>query len=123
MSLKLLDEVCRTMRRRHYSIRTEKIYCSWVKRYVLFHKMSTRDDLGDGESKIEAFLSHLALELHVVPSTQNQAMNACRRSQVQGPGLPFFRASSLPRGMRSLFLWGQRKAKNRSILASSAPAP
>ena len=76
MPLKLLDEVCRTMRRRHYSIRTEKSYCSWVKRYVLFHKMRTRDDLGDGESKIEAFLSHLALDLHVAPSTQNQAMNA-----------------------------------------------
>jgi integron integrase len=76
MSLKLLDEVRRTMRRRHYSIRTEKSYCSWVKRYVLFHQMRTRDDLRDGESKIEAFLSHLALDLHVAPSTQNQAMNA-----------------------------------------------
>ena len=76
MPLKLLDEVRRTMRRRHYSIRTEKSYCSWVKRYVLFHQMRTRDDLRDGESKIEAFLSHLALDLHVAPSTQNQAMNA-----------------------------------------------
>ena len=84
MSMKLLDEVCRTMRRGHYSIRTEKSYCSWGKHYVLFHQMRTRDDLRDGESKIEAFLSHLALDLHVAPSTQNQAMNACRRSQVQG---------------------------------------
>jgi integron integrase len=71
-----MDEMRRTMRRRHYSIRTERAYCSWVKRYVLFHQMRSRDDLNHGEKKIEAFLTHLALDLHVAPSTQNQAMNA-----------------------------------------------
>lgn len=41
--------------------------------------MTARDDLtqGDGaEAKIEAFLSHLALEREVAPATQNQALNA-----------------------------------------------
>jgi len=76
MSTTLLDEMRRTMRRRHYSIRTERSYCSWVKRYIFFHKMRSRDDLKDGEPKIEAFLTHLAMDLHVSPSTQNQAMNA-----------------------------------------------
>lgn len=66
----------RTMRRRHYSIRTERSYCSWVTRYILFHKMRSRDDLKDGEAKIETFLTHLAMDLHVSSSTQNQAMNA-----------------------------------------------
>jgi len=38
--------------------------------------MRSRADLRDGEKKIEAFLNHLAIDLHVAPSTQNQAMNA-----------------------------------------------
>jgi hypothetical protein len=38
--------------------------------------MSSRDDLKDGEPKIESFLTHLAMDIHVSPSTQNQAMNA-----------------------------------------------
>ncbi|MFQ5903978.1 MAG: integron integrase, partial [Candidatus Binatia bacterium] len=36
----------------------------------------TKADLRDGEKKIEAFLTHLAVDLRVAPSTQNQAMNA-----------------------------------------------
>ena len=64
------------MRLGHYSIHTERSYCDWIKRYVLFHHMISRDDLKDGEAKIEAFLTHLAVELDVSPSTQNQAMNA-----------------------------------------------
>jgi hypothetical protein len=38
--------------------------------------MRSRDDLAGGEAKIEAFLSYLAVDQHVSPSTQNQAMNA-----------------------------------------------
>lgn len=76
MSAKLLDEVRNFMRRRHYSIRTEQSYCGWIKRYVAFHKMRSRDDLQDGERKIEQFLTHLAVDRRVAPSTQNQAMNA-----------------------------------------------
>jgi hypothetical protein len=45
MSEKLLDEIHCVMRRRHYSIRTERSYSMWVKRFVAFHKMKSRDDL------------------------------------------------------------------------------
>ncbi len=76
MSSKLMDEMHRIMRRRHYSIRTERSYSLWVKRYVAFHNMRSRDDLRDGEKKIEKFLDHLAMDRNVAPSTQNQAMNA-----------------------------------------------
>jgi hypothetical protein len=48
-----MDETIRTKRRRHYSIRTERSYSLWVKRYVAFHKMRGRVDLFDGEKKIE----------------------------------------------------------------------
>ncbi len=64
------------MRLKHYSIHTENSYCEWIKRFILFHNMKSRADLINGEDKIEAFLTHLAVEKNVAPSTQNQAMNA-----------------------------------------------
>ena len=76
MSTKLLDEMRNLMRRRHYSIHTERAYRDWVKRYVRFHNMQSRDDLRHGEEKIEAFLTYLARDRQVAASTQNQAMNA-----------------------------------------------
>ena len=38
--------------------------------------MKSRDDLKEGEIKIEQFLTYLAVYKCVAPSTQNQAMNA-----------------------------------------------
>ena len=76
MSTKLLDEMRNLMRRRHYSIHTERAYRDWVKRYVRFHNMQSRDDLRHGEEKIEAFLTYLARDRQVAASTQNPAMNA-----------------------------------------------
>ena len=76
MSTRLLDEMRDLMRRRHYSIHTERAYRDWVKRYVRFHNMQSRDDLRPGEEKIEAFLTYLARDRQVAASTQNQAMNA-----------------------------------------------
>jgi len=73
---KLLDEVRDVMRLHHYSIHTERTYCDWIKRYIGYHEMRDRQDLIDGEAKIEAFLTHLAVDKTVAPSTQNQAMNA-----------------------------------------------
>jgi integron integrase len=74
--LKLLDQVREVMRLKHYSIRTERSYCDWIRRYVKFHGMRTREELIPGEAKIEAFLSDLAVNGHVAASTQNQAFNA-----------------------------------------------
>ena len=76
MSTRLLDEMRDLMRRRHYSIHTERAYRHWVKRYVRFHNMQSRDDLRHGEEKVEAFLTCLARDRHVAASTRNQAMNA-----------------------------------------------
>jgi len=73
---RLLDQVRSFMRLHHYSIHTERTYLDWTKRYVQFHHMQTRDDLADGERKIEEFLTHLAVSGNVSASTQNQAMNA-----------------------------------------------
>ena len=47
-----------------------------MRRFIHFHHMRSREDLLGGEEKIEAFLTDLALNGKVAPSTQNQAMNA-----------------------------------------------
>lgn len=73
---KILDELQEVMRKKRYSIHTERSYRDWARRYILFHKMKSRDDLKDGATKVEEFLSHLALHDNVAASTQNQAMNA-----------------------------------------------
>lgn len=71
-----MDEVRDIMRLRHYSIHTERSYCAWIRKFVHFHNMKSRDDLAGGEKKIESFLTHLAVHGDVTASTQNQAMNA-----------------------------------------------
>ena len=71
---KLLDQVRDTIRRKNYAYRTEQAYTSWIKRFVLFHDKRHPQELGAVE--IESFLTHLAVELEVSPSTQNQALAA-----------------------------------------------
>ena len=73
---KLIDEVRDVMRLKHYSIHTERTYIDWIRRYIKYHRMTNRNDLNDGEHKIEQFLTHLAVDRDIAPSTQNQAMNA-----------------------------------------------
>ena len=48
-SKRLLDEVRDIMRLKHYSIHTERSYCDWIKRFVKFHNMTSRQDLENGE--------------------------------------------------------------------------
>ena len=71
-----MEQVRNVMRLHHYSIHTERTYSEWIRRYVKFHGMKCREDLGDGERKIEEFLTHLAVQGNVAPSTQNVALNA-----------------------------------------------
>ncbi|AZZ46647.1 integron integrase [Pseudomonadaceae bacterium SI-3] len=71
---RLLDQVRDQIRLKHYSIRTERVYCEWVKRYIRFHKY--RHPLEMGAAEVEAFLSDLAVRRDVSASTQNQALAA-----------------------------------------------
>jgi integron integrase len=74
MGKKLLDQVRDQIRIRHYSIKTEKSYVGWIKRYIYYHKLRHPAEMGKKE--IEQFLTHLAVERNVSPTTQNQAFNA-----------------------------------------------
>ena len=71
---KLLDQVRDTIRRKNYAYRTEQAYSSWIRRFILFHEKCHPQEMGAVE--IEAFLTHLAVEREVSPSTQNQALAA-----------------------------------------------
>ncbi|MCW8910863.1 MAG: phage integrase N-terminal SAM-like domain-containing protein [Gammaproteobacteria bacterium] len=71
---RLLDQVRNVIRLKHYSIRTEKSYISWIKQYIKFHSLR-HPNLLDA-THVESFLSHLAVDRHVSASTQNQALNA-----------------------------------------------
>ena len=74
--LKLMDQVREVMRLKHYSIRTEQCYCDWIRRYIRFHAMRSREELFAATGKVEMFLSDLAVNGNVAASTQNQAFNA-----------------------------------------------
>jgi integron integrase len=71
---RLLEQVRRTLRARHYSRRTEVAYCGWIRRFVLFH--GRRHPSTMGEEEIAAFLNHLATTQSVGASTQNQALHS-----------------------------------------------
>jgi integron integrase len=71
---RLLDRLRAAIRLRHYSIRTEAAYVDWVRRFVVFHGKRHPRELGAAE--VAAFLTHLAVERSVAPSTQAQAKSA-----------------------------------------------
>ena len=71
---KLLDQVRDKVRLKHYSLKTERSYIGWIKRYIIFH--NKRHPLTMGKEEIESFLSWLAADQGVSPTTQNQAFSA-----------------------------------------------
>lgn len=71
---KLLDVVRDKIRFKHYSMSTEKTYVYWIKHYIFYHDKRHPKEMGKQE--IEAFLTYLAVERKVSPTTQNQAFSA-----------------------------------------------
>ena len=71
---KLLDQVRDELRVRHYSLRTEESYISWIRRFILFHNKQHPVEMG--EKEIKEYLTNLAVEGKVASSTQNQALCA-----------------------------------------------
>ena len=69
---RLLDEVRRVLRLKHYSIRTETVYVGWIRRFILANGKRHPRDMGEAE--VEAFLSGLAVQGNVAATTQNQAL-------------------------------------------------
>lgn len=73
--LRLMDQVRQVLRYYHYAYRTEQTYCDWIARFIRYLECNNHPkDMGRKE--IEAFLSHLAMDLKCSASTQRQAFNA-----------------------------------------------
>ena len=71
MGKKLLDIMRDKIRVKHYSLKTENVYIYWAKKYILFHNKRHPNTMGKKE--IEEYLTYLAKNLNVSPTTQNQA--------------------------------------------------
>jgi integron integrase len=71
---RLLGRLRDRIRYRRYSLRTEQAYVDWVRRFVRFHGQRSPGELA--ADHVEQFLTHLAVDLNVAVSTQNQAQSA-----------------------------------------------
>jgi len=72
--VKLLDRMRNAMRVGQYALDTEKAYVDWARRYILFHQKRHPQEMGAME--VEQFLTHLAVQRQVSPSTRKQALCA-----------------------------------------------
>jgi len=71
---KLLDIYSEALRNRHYSLRTEATYISWVRQFILYHNKRHPREMGTAE--INDFITNLVNRRTVAASTQNQAISA-----------------------------------------------
>jgi len=71
---RLMDEVRRRIRLKHYSLRTEQAYLAWIRRFI--RENAGRHPRDMGAEEVEAFLSDLATDGNVAAGTQNQALSA-----------------------------------------------
>ncbi|GFZ88340.1 integron integrase [Dyella caseinilytica] len=71
---RLMDQVRARLRLRHYSLRTERAYLAWIRRFILANDKRHPREMGAVE--VERFLSLLATEGQVAAGTQNQALSA-----------------------------------------------
>eukprot|EP01035_Chromulina_nebulosa_P002198 gene2199-2965_t len=73
-STRLLDRLRERIRLLHYSRRTETAYVHWCRAFIRFHNLRHPAEMGQPE--VEAFLSYLAGERALAPSSHRQALSA-----------------------------------------------
>ena len=93
---RLLDQVRERIRYLHYSLRTEQTYVYWARWFIRFHGLRHPRDMGRPE--VERFLTMLATERQVSPSTHRQALSALLflYQQVLGITLPWLQDIGRP---------------------------
>lgn len=71
---KLMEELHRAFRAEGYAPKTERAYMTWIRKYVRYHLPKVPRETGtDGAN---AYLTHLAADEHLSPTTQNQCRAA-----------------------------------------------
>ncbi|MBH9553072.1 integron integrase [Inhella gelatinilytica] len=101
-ALRLLDRVRERIRTLHYSLRTEEAYVYWCRAFIRFHRLRHPAEMGGAE--VEAFLTHLAADRGVAPSTHRQALSALLSlyGKVLGHQLPWMEEIGRPVPKRRL---------------------
>lgn len=99
-STRILDQVRERIRLLHYSPRTEEAYVHWCRAFIRFHGI--RHPAAMGGPEVQTFLSWLADERQVAPSTHKQALSALLflYSQVLGQQLPWMSEVGRPQVRR-----------------------
>jgi integron integrase len=70
----LIQRYREELQARHYARRTVQTYEQWLRRFLRYHDRRHPRQMGSEE--VNAFLTHLAVDRQVSPSTQNQALSA-----------------------------------------------
>ncbi|GAB4218512.1 MAG: class 1 integron integrase IntI1 [Rhodoferax sp.] len=99
---KLLDQLRAAVRAKHYALATEKAYVHWARAFIRFHGLRHPREMGAAE--VEAFLSHLANDRQVSPSTHRQALAAILflYAQVLKVDLPWLQEIGRPKPTQRL---------------------
>ena len=101
-SVRVMDQLRERLRLMHYSLRTEEVYSYWLKAFIRFHGIRHPAEMGGPE--VEAFLTYLANDRNVSPSTHSQALSALLffYIKVLGQDLPWLKEVGHPRRYRRL---------------------
>ncbi|OYU00613.1 MAG: hypothetical protein CFE40_01095 [Burkholderiales bacterium PBB1] len=88
-AVKLLDQLRERIRYLHYSRRTEEAYVYWVRAFIRWHGLRHPAEMGGPE--VEAYLTYLAAERSLAPSSHRQALSALLflYGKVLGVSLPW----------------------------------
>lgn len=118
-SVRVLDQLRERLRLMHYSLRTEEVYAYWVKAFIRFHGIRHPAELAGPE--VEAFLTHLANDRSVSPSTHSQALSALLffYTKVLQQDLPWLKEIGHPRRHRRLPVVLTREEVARVLSAMS----
>src|SRR4030042_3437100 len=75
-SRKLLAEMKKLIRLKHFAYNTELAYLDWAERFFAYTRETTKGDPAADltPEAVQKFLSHLAITKRVAASTQNQAL-------------------------------------------------
>jgi integron integrase len=94
---RLLDQLRRRIRDKHYTLNTERTYVYWARWYIRFHGLRHPADMGPNE--IRTFLSYLNNDRHIAGSTYSQALCALLflYKEVLGIELPWIEGLSRPK--------------------------
>ncbi|MCV2422688.1 integron integrase [Paucibacter sp. DJ2R-2] len=100
--VKLLDQLRERIRLLHYSRSTEQAYVHWCRAFIRFHGLRHPRDMGGAE--VEAYLTHLAADRGLAPSSHRQALSALLflYGQVLGLQLPWMKDIGRPIPKRRL---------------------